>query len=200
MNGQTGTVILYVLLLVLPLSALLTRRLPIGRIALIAAAWIGIFAIGLVVIAVVNRNPWLVAGVHELIYGRDQSVVGHEVRVTVAADGHFYVRAMINGVETRLMVDSGASYTSLSADTAAAAHVTVDPSEPPLSLDTANGMIKAQPARIATLAVGGITARDAPAAVAPEFGDVDVLGMSFLSKLRSWRVEGKTLILVPDNE
>ncbi|MBN8807400.1 MAG: TIGR02281 family clan AA aspartic protease [Sphingomonas sp.] len=198
MNDQTENAIFYVMLLVLPLSALLARRLPIGRIGVMAAAWIGIFAIGLGVIALVNRNDWLVSGAHELFFGRDQSVVGGEVRVPIAEDGHFYVRAGINGVERSLMVDSGASYTSLSTDTAAAAKVAVDASGPPLVLDTANGMVTAQPARIATLTIGSITARDAPAAVASEFGNTDVLGMSFLSKLKSWRVEGGTLILTPN--
>jgi aspartyl protease family protein len=31
----------------------------------------------------------------------------------------------------------------------------------------------------------------------PGLGDLDVLGMNFLSKLQSWRVEGRTLVLVP---
>ncbi|HEY8433253.1 MAG TPA: TIGR02281 family clan AA aspartic protease, partial [Sphingomicrobium sp.] len=48
------------------------------------------------------------------------------------------------------------------------------------------------------LKVGGITATDLPTIVAPEFGDQDVLGMNFLSRLKSWRVEGKTLILTPN--
>lgn len=200
MSDKVGWAIVYGLMLILPLGALLTRRVPLGRTALIAAAWIGIFAIGLVVVALVHRNEWLVAGVREVFYGRDQSVVGSEVRIPVSDDGHFYARAQINGVERTLMVDSGASYTSLSVDTAAAVKVTADASAPPVPIHTANGVVLAQPARIATLAVGGITARDAPAMVASEFGDVDVLGMSFLSKLKAWRVEGKTLILTPAQE
>jgi aspartyl protease family protein len=31
----------------------------------------------------------------------------------------------------------------------------------------------------------------------PGLGNLDVLGMNFLSKLDSWRVEGRTLVLVP---
>ena len=33
--------------------------------------------------------------------------------------------------------------------------------------------------------------------VASNFGDLDVLGMNFLSRLKSWRVEGNVLILEP---
>jgi aspartyl protease family protein len=33
--------------------------------------------------------------------------------------------------------------------------------------------------------------------VSPAFGDTDVLGMNFLSRLKSWRVEDGVLVLVP---
>lgn len=200
MSDQTGNAIFYALLLILPLSALFARRMPLGRVAMMALAWIGIFATGLFIVALVNRNEWLVSGTRELFYGRDQSVVGDEVRIAMAPDGHFYARATINGAERTLLVDSGASFTSLSADTAAAANVAIDSTEPKIPLETANGMVMAQPARIGELRIGAITARDAPAVVSAAFGDQNVLGMSFLSKLKAWRVEGKTLILIPQQE
>ena len=62
MSDTTGNVIFYLLLLVLPLSALFARRLPLGRVAVMALAWIGIFATGLVVVAIVNQNQWLISG------------------------------------------------------------------------------------------------------------------------------------------
>lgn len=200
MSDQTGNAILYALLLILPLSALFARRMPLGRVAVMALAWIGIFATGLLIVSLVNRNEWLVSGTRELFYGPDQSVVGNEVRIPMAQDGHFYARATINGAERVLLVDSGASFTSLSTDTAAAANVAISTTEPSIPLETANGQVMAQPASIGELRIGGITARDAPAVVSAAFGDQNVLGMSFLSKLKSWRVEGKTLILIPAQE
>ena len=50
---------------------------------------------------------------------------------------------------------------------------------------------------IDTLRLGAITARHLRTVTSPAFGDTDVLGMNFLSRLASWRVEGKTLVLVP---
>jgi aspartyl protease family protein len=64
-------------------------------------------------------------------------------------------------------------------------------------LNTANGMVSARTATVAELTVGNVTARDFGVVVSPAFGDTDVLGMNFLSRLASWRVEGKTLVLVP---
>ena len=198
MSDTTGNVIFYVLLLVLPLSALFARRLPLGRVAVMALAWIGIFATGLLVVGIVNQNQWLVSGTRALFYGPDQSVVGSEVRIPMADDGHFWARATINGVERTMLVDSGATVTALSTATAASAKIDLDGMAPPAVVSTANGTVTGKSAIIGTLKVGGITATDLPTIVAPEFGDQDVLGMNFLSRLKSWRVEGKTLILSPN--
>jgi len=200
MSDTTGNVIFYVLLLVLPLSALFARRLPLGRVAVMTLAWIGIFATGLVVVAIVNQNQWLISGTRSLFYGPDQSVVGSEVRIPMADDGHFWARATINGVERVMLVDSGATITALSTTTAAAAKIDLDGMAPPAVVSTANGSVTGRSASIAKLQVGGITATDLPTIVAPEFGDQDVLGMNFLSRLKSWRVEGKTLILTPNSK
>ena len=48
-------------------------------------------------------------------------------------------------------------------------------------------------------ATDNIVARDLKVVVSPAFGDMEVIGMNFLSKLASWRVEGRTLVLVPHN-
>ena len=198
MSDTTGNVIFYVLLLVLPLSALFARRMPLSRVAVMTLAWIGIFATGLVVVAIVNQNQWLISGTRTLFYGPDQSVVGSEVRIPMADDGHFWARATINGVERVMLVDSGATVTALSTTTAASAKIDLDGMAAPAVVSTANGTVTGKSATIASLKVGGITATDLPTIVAPEFGDQDVLGMNFLSRLKSWRVEGKTLILTPN--
>jgi aspartyl protease family protein len=200
MSNTTGNVIFYVLLLVLPLSALFARRMPLGRVAVMALAWIGIFATSLIVVAIVNQNQWLISGTKALFYGPDQSVVGSEVRIPMADDGHFWARATINGVERVMLVDSGATVTALSTTTAAAAKIDLDGMASPAVVSTANGTVTGKSATIETLKVGGITATDLPTIVAPEFGDQDVLGMNFLSRLKSWRVEGKTLILTPNSK
>lgn len=200
MSDTTGNVIFYVLLLVLPLSALFARRLPLGRVAVMALAWIGIFATGLVVVGIVNQNQWLVSGTRALFYGPDQSVVGSEVRIPMADDGHFWARAKINGIERVMLVDSGATVTALSTATAANAKVDLDGMARPAVVSTANGTVTGKSATIGTLKVGGITATDLSTIVAPEFGDQDVLGMNFLSRLKSWRVEDRTLILTPNSK
>jgi aspartyl protease family protein len=127
----------------------------------------------------------------------DQQVAGKELRVRMGRDGHFWVTASINGVKRRMLIDSGATITAISTATAQAADVDAGSSLAPVILRTANGAAPAQTGSIDELRVGNIVARNLKVVTAPGLGDLDVLGMNFLSKLDSWRVEDGTLILVP---
>jgi aspartyl protease family protein len=126
-----------------------------------------------------------------------QEVTGREVRIQMAPDGHFWARARINGVERRMLVDSGATITALSAQTARLASVEAGESLMPVILRTANGSVSAETGTVERLGLGGIEARNLKVVISPSLGEVDILGMNFLSRLQSWRVEGRTLILVP---
>jgi aspartyl protease family protein len=127
----------------------------------------------------------------------DQKVEGKELRVRMASDGHFWVRASINGIERRMLIDSGATITALSQSTAQAAGVDAHSTLAPVVLRTANGATPARTGSVDELRVGNIVARNLKIVTAPGLGSLDVLGMNFLSKLDSWRVEGRTVILVP---
>lgn len=126
-----------------------------------------------------------------------QTVEGNEVRLRMASDGHFWAQASINGVERRMLVDSGATVTALSQATADEAAVGQDTTLLPVMLRTANGNVQAQTGTVERLGLGSIEARNLKVVVSPALGDVDVLGMNFLSQLASWRVEGRVLVLVP---
>lgn len=127
----------------------------------------------------------------------DQKVIGKELRVAMAPDGHFWVLASINGVKSRMLIDSGATVTALSEETASSANVDTGRGLTPVMIRTANGVAPAEIGSIDELRAGNIVARNLRIVTAPGLGGLDVLGMNFLSQLQSWRVEGKTLILVP---
>lgn len=127
----------------------------------------------------------------------DQHVSGKELRVRMAPDGHFWATASINGVKRRMLIDSGATVTAISEETAREAGVKTGTNLAPVMLRTANGVAAAQTGSIDELKVGNIVARNLKVVTAPGLGNLDVLGMNFLSKLQSWRVEDNTLVLVP---
>lgn len=126
-----------------------------------------------------------------------QEVTGREVRIRMASDGHFWADTTINGVRRRMMIDSGATVTAISEATAAAAGVEGSAAPVPVMLRTANGLAPARAASVGELRLGNILARDLRVVVSPAFGNMEVIGMNFLSRLAAWRVEGRTLILVP---
>jgi aspartyl protease family protein len=128
-----------------------------------------------------------------------QEVVGEEVRIRMSPDGHFWADTTINGVKRRMLIDSGATVTAVSDATATSARIDRDADMVPIVLQTANGRARAQPGTIEELRLGNIVARNLKVVSSPTLGNFDVLGMNFLSKLKSWRVEGKTLILVPNH-
>jgi len=198
MNDDHALNLAYLLIfLVMVLSALSVRRIPLGFMVRSAAAWLVIIAI--VYLGVTYRYD-LSDGFTQ-IAGKlglaEQSVQGDTVRIRMASDGHFWAHVRINGVARRMLIDSGATTTALSQETATAAGIVTNSGELPVLVETANGTISAKRVRIARVAIGPLAANDLGAIVSPVFGDVDVLGMNFLSRLKSWRVEQDTLVLEP---
>lgn len=188
---------IYVLLLVLPISALIARRVPFVRVLTMVTTWGALFALLTFVVAQREKFDPYLARVVGLLHLSGQEVVGQEVRIRMSPDGHFWARATVGGVSRRLLIDSGATVTALSAATASAAGLKVEKPLFPMLIQTANGQVSAETATVAELTLGNVVARDLPVVVSPAFGDTDVLGMNFLSRLKAWRVEGQMLILVP---
>lgn len=198
MSGDdTAQLVGAVLMLVLVASSLFARRLPIGPTLRMIAAWLLIFATILVGYSYRDELGTVFGRVAGDVMGERGQVSGNTLRVPMAEDGHFWVRADVNGNSVRFLVDSGATTTALSVATARAVRLDVEDSAFPVTINTANGMVEAQRARIARLTLGPIEARDQAAVVSPAFGETNVLGMSFLSSLAGWRVEGRTLVLQP---
>ncbi len=111
----------------------------------------------------------------------------HAVRVRKRLDGHFAVRASVNGQSMTLMVDTGASSVVLKPADAERAGVDLDKLSYTVAVDTANGMTYAAAVRLRTLAVGPLVVRNVDALVArPGSVKENLLGMSFLRRLRSY--------------
>ncbi len=127
----------------------------------------------------------------------EQVVEGGETRIPLAPDGHFWLRAEVNGEPVAFMVDTGATLTAVS--TQVAERVGLEPRTGgiPVRLNTANGTISADITTIDELRFGNVAARGLDAVIAPNLGETSVIGMNLLSRLQSWRVEDNTLILVP---
>lgn len=197
-SDQQADALFYALALILPLSALFARHMPIRKTLAMAGAWLAIFLIAMLILGLGRDRLGPAWTRFAALFGDDeQHVTGGAVRLRMARDGHFWATVSINGITRRMLIDSGATTTSLNLETARAAHLDVDQSPFPVQINTADGMVLARTSSVASLMLGPIAATDLRVVVAPEFGDTNVLGMNFLSRLRSWGVDGQTLILEP---
>lgn len=122
---------------------------------------------------------------------------GGEMIFQRASDGHFHVEAEVDGTIIRFMVDTGASDVVLTKadaerlgfDTASLDYTQV--------YSTANGTVYGAPIRLSAMTVGAIRVDDVKASVNSGEMDGSLLGMSYLSRLSGFTVEGDRLILKP---
>jgi aspartyl protease family protein len=109
--------------------------------------------------------------------------------------GQYAGEAFVNGLPVHMLVDTGASDVFVSASTAR--RLGLAPSGGgKRAIQTANGQSTATPAILRRVSLGGLYMNDVEALVlAPEAGEVNLLGESFLKRLVSVEQRNNILIL-----
>ena len=196
---ETGGSLIYALgAMALVVSALAARRLLFGETAKMILAWVAIFGVLFVIFSFRPEIKQIWERVTSDIAGTaNQNVVGQNVQLTRGDNGHFSVQARVNGNPVTFLVDSGATVTSLSSETAAEVGIEVDRSAFPVIVSTANGNAKAWRARIGEMKIETISVSDHPVSISDNLGDTNLLGMNFLDELSSWSVQGDVMTLEP---
>ena len=112
------------------------------------------------------------------------------------ARGQFQVDARVDGRHLSFMVDTGASVIALTASTAARLGIHPAQSEFAAEVRTANGTVRAAPTMLGSVEVGEVVVHDVAALVLPDAALSDnLLGLSFLSRLRRFEYEHGKLVL-----
>jgi aspartyl protease family protein len=129
---------------------------------------------------------------------RDEQRPGfaREVRLRGDGRGHFVFKVSVNDRTATVMADTGATLVALTYEDAERLGLS------PRSLDfsgraqTANGVARVAPVTLDRVRVDDITVRNVPAMVA-ERGALatNLLGMSFLGRLKSFQMQGNELVL-----
>jgi aspartyl protease family protein len=110
--------------------------------------------------------------------------------------GHFKVDARVEGRRLDFLVDTGASLVILRESDAAYLGIRPMPADYRAVVNTANGKVKAAPAKLSRIEIGDITVFDVPALVLPDEAlSQNLLGVSFLSKLRRYEYANGRLVL-----
>jgi aspartyl protease family protein len=192
MGDNGGYALYYILLIVLVASSLIGMRIPMGKAVKMLLAWVAIFGVAFILFSFRSEFGNIGQRLRAEATGTP-IVAGEAIRIPISDDGHFWVTAKLNGQDVRLMVDSGASVTTVSRSIANSADLPTDGYKGIVS--TANGDVIVTRSR-ANLRLASIDRPDFAVHI-NEADDVNLLGMNFLSSLKGWRVEGNYLVLQP---
>ncbi len=125
-----------------------------------------------------------------------RSAWSFEVRVPAGYDRQFRVTGIVNRQPTTFLIDTGASFVALRESDARRAGVHPKPQDYTAPVSTANGVTKAARVVIDEIEIDGLVVRDIDTFVLPDAQlGMNLLGMSFLSKLESVEARGGEMIL-----
>ena len=198
-----GYVAFFLALLVYVAGGLVTRYAG-GTSAMFrdAVTWLAL-GLGLVTLYAYKDELTPIAArvVGELLPGTamtvEQSAGGlTEVRIRKRLDGHFTAIVEVNGEKISMIVDTGASSIVLRPEDARKAGIDLDALTYRVPVLTANGRTMAARVRLDAVAIGPLDRTKVEALVAqPGTLTQSLLGMSFLSRLRSYEFSGDFLTL-----
>jgi len=110
--------------------------------------------------------------------------------------GHFITSADINGSSVTVLVDTGATAVALSYEDASSIGLRPSSLDYDVPVSTAGGIANAARVKIDQISIDGVEVEDVEGLVLPEGAlQGTLLGMSFVSRLDSFKVEDGVLIL-----
>ncbi len=143
-----------------------------------------------------GKRQTLKMGQNERLSGGSPSSAAGNRSVTLTADGqgHFVTTGQINGVTVRLLVDTGASFVSLSSNEAKRLGINYLAGQKAFT-STANGVVPAYRVKLDEVKIGDVTLNNVDGMV--HVGDslpIVLLGMSFLNRMEMKR-DGEKMVL-----
>lgn len=119
-------------------------------------------------------------------------------RAEIVADGrgHFVLTGRVNGRPLSMLADTGATLVALRASDARAAGLIILPGDYTARVSTAGGVAEAARVRLGEVEIGNIRVTDVDAFVLSDDQlGTNLLGMSFLGRLKAFSIENGRLVL-----
>jgi aspartyl protease family protein len=184
------------LMLVLVLSGLLARRLPLKTVARHGLGWLAICGVLLLGFSFREELGFAAARMgSELAPGAALETRPGEMVVTRDSDGAFYVRGEVNGAPVRFLVDTGASEVVLSPADARRLGYDTDALDFAYTFQTANGEGRGAMVVADSVAIGAVRREGVRISVNQAPMASSLLGMSFFRHLDSVEIKGDRLYL-----
>lgn len=124
------------------------------------------------------------------------AALGGEIELVADHLGHYAANVEVEGRKIHMLVDTGASFVSLTSDDAETLGLSRSQADFKMRLSTANGIVRAAPIHLSQLRIGSIEIDDVDALILPPGALAQsLLGMSALNKLSSFAVSTGRLVL-----
>ena len=124
------------------------------------------------------------------------AAAGRTVVIPRDSRGHFQVNGRVDGKSMGFMIDTGASVIALTARDAARLGIRPVLREFTAEVKTANGIVRAARVQLNRVEIDDVSVRDVAALVVPDEAlSENLLGLSFLSKLRRFEYANGKLVL-----
>lgn len=163
-------------------------RLRPGQTLRQVAAWALIF-LGAIAVA----GLW--DDISSAVVPRQQVLEGGRISIPVSNDGHYYLRAALNGTTVNFVVDTGATTIALSRKDAARIGIDTDNLAFISEARTANGIVPTAPVVIDSIQIGDIQDHKVMATVVDGDLGQSLLGMTYLNRFARVSIEGDKLVL-----
>lgn len=199
MNSQTGPMLIITVTIAgLVVASLVGHRMKAGQVVRYTIAWLMIFALAysLFLFRADLQRVWHRASA-DLLGSDGPTVVGERTIIRRSNDGHFWTEASIYGHRVRFLIDSGATTTTISADTADALGLAARRPAYPLVIGTANGLANSWPLGDVSIGVGSIDVDGVAIHMLDQRDGINLLGMNWLNRLGHWEVRGDVMTLAP---
>lgn len=126
-----------------------------------------------------------------------QSTSGRKFMIDVDSSGHFFGSFKLNGRKVEALIDTGASAVAINLSTARKLGMNIQTSDMKNTVNTANGKARATLAMIGRVEVGRILVENVQAVVLEDEAlSTTLIGMTFLNRLKAFKVDDGTLTLV----
>lgn len=131
----------------------------------------------------------------ELLPGKGFQGQPDSMSFPIGADGHFHIRAVLDGTSIDFMVDTGASHIMLSPGDARKLGIRLSSLRFDRIYATANGRVAGALVRIDDFRVGNMHLKDVTVSVNRSAMNHSLLGMSFFKRLARYEVHADILTL-----
>jgi aspartyl protease family protein len=127
---------------------------------------------------------------------RSNASSSRTVVIAPSRDGHFRVKGLINGRPIDFLVDTGATVIALAQRDAAMLGIRPDDRDYVGMVRTANGIVRVARVQLTTVEIDDLLLHNVIAEVLPPgASNVNLLGLSFLSRLRRYEYANGKLVL-----